>query len=428
MVCPNVVVDEVKIRQAFPAHNWTGAPVMYTVRTYDAESCWNTGPDPWCWQGHCRGLPTIVGQCLEVDGETQYPLGILGPGSMNPTAFTTLCISLSVLAQLIAFVFLGSVADYGPMRKLLLSLFTAIGSASMVMMLLVSPDNFWLGALLMILSNVCFGMTQVLYSAFLPVILDSIPDTIDRSGKKGCFVTPNVWSRLPDVADDSSRLGVLCRRSEELSNAGFAFGYFAGLLGLLLCIPFIFLLTSSQTGLEDKASILGYQLSMAFVGVWWIFFYLACSFKSLRPRPGPPLPPHMSYMSQSVSGLKATVQSLRMHPITTRYLLLWFCFSDGVFVIGTIATLFADSEIDWGCIPKSLGATRTHAHARARTHTNTSARKHANSYVLSHVHEHMHFVLSTFITNAPRTITQESIRTSPLFHSTSLFCFPLLSP
>jgi MFS-type transporter involved in bile tolerance (Atg22 family) len=47
-----------------------------------------------------------------------------------------------------------------------------------------------------------------------------------------------------------------------------------------------------------------------------------------------------------------TVLSLRDYPQAFYYLILWFMMSDGVFVIGTIATLFADAEIDWGCMPK----------------------------------------------------------------------------
>ena len=44
--------------------------------------------------------------------------------------------------------------------------------------------------------------------------------------------------------------------------------------------------------------------------------------------------------------------ALKEYKHAANYLLLWFIFSDGVFVIGTIATLFADAEIDWGCMPK----------------------------------------------------------------------------
>jgi len=38
-----------------------------------------------------------------------------------------------------------------------------------------------------------------------------------------------------------------------------------------------------------------------------------------------------------------------------QYLVIWFVFSDGVGVCGTIAVLFADAEVEWGCIPKGIG-------------------------------------------------------------------------
>eukprot|EP00961_Rhodomonas_salina_P104266 1403494-Rhodomonas_salina.3 len=45
-------------------------------------------------------------------------------------------------------------------------------------------------------------------------------------------------------------------------------------------------------------------------------------------------------------------QDMRKEPMTLSYLLLWFMFSDGVFVISSVASLFANSEVNWGCFPK----------------------------------------------------------------------------
>ncbi len=46
--------------------------------------------------------------------------------------------------------------------------------------------------------------------------------------KRKCSAIPNAWGRLEDVPNESERFAVSSRRSDELSNAGFSFGYFAG--------------------------------------------------------------------------------------------------------------------------------------------------------------------------------------------------------
>ena len=51
-----------------------------------------------------------------------------------------------------------------------------------------------------------------------------------RRSKTKCSPVPNAWGRLEDVPNESERFAVSSRRSDELSNAGFSFGYFAGVL------------------------------------------------------------------------------------------------------------------------------------------------------------------------------------------------------
>lgn len=86
--------------------------------------------------------------------------------------------------------------------------------------------------------------------------------------KKGCTLVPNAWGRLKDIHSDSDseRFAVTCQRSDELSNAGFAFGYFAGVVGLIISIPLILFMTNTQSNLENKTDTLGYRC--VWVGGW----------------------------------------------------------------------------------------------------------------------------------------------------------------
>ena len=45
-----------------------------------------------------------------------------------------------------------------------------------------------------------------------------------------------------------------------MSNAGFAFGYFSGLTGLVCAVPFILFLTHTQNSLEEETSVVGYKV------------------------------------------------------------------------------------------------------------------------------------------------------------------------
>jgi len=50
--------------------------------------------------------------------------------------------------------------------------------------------------------------------------------------------------------------------SSELSNKGFAWGYVAGLIGVVLCVPWMFFLRELD----------GYRVAMLITGGWWIVF------------------------------------------------------------------------------------------------------------------------------------------------------------
>lgn len=81
IACPNVISDDPsRVRAAFPSHVFADgeAPVMFSVPSFDATSCINTGPDPQCSGRFCRGLPTVVSQCFEADGATPFMLSVDG--------------------------------------------------------------------------------------------------------------------------------------------------------------------------------------------------------------------------------------------------------------------------------------------------------------------------------------------------------------
>ena len=133
-------------------------------------------------------------------------------------------------------------------------------------------------------------------------------------------------------------------RSTEISARGFAWGYVAGVIGIILCIPLVALLPE----------ILAYQLCMVIVGIWWTVWMIPVALR-LLPRPGPPLPENKTVCTEASSSFLATFRELCALPRSGFYLLLWAFFSDGVFLVGSIGGLYANSRVDWGCFPKTYG-------------------------------------------------------------------------
>jgi hypothetical protein len=63
----------------------------------------------------------------------------------------------------------------------------------------------------------------------------------------------------------------------------------------------------------------------------------------------------VSFLRHSIASQWRAIADARALPVTWQFLVLWMIFSDGVFIIGTIGALFANSEVDWGCFPRGMG-------------------------------------------------------------------------
>eukprot|EP00038_Savillea_parva_P012001 m.201594 g.201594 ORF g.201594 m.201594 type:complete len:408 (+) comp21474_c0_seq1:1128-2351(+) len=149
---------------------------------------------------------------------------------------------------------------------------------------------------------------------------------------------------LPASATRETRRTLYDDLAGSISAWGFIWGYIGGLVCLILTIPIAVAIDS-----EDA-----FRVNIVLAGCWW-FGFSWISIIYLEPRPGPPLPPGQSYVSHSINELKVTVGRLWRLPSTLKFMLCWFGYSDGVAVIAASAVLYANTEVDWGCIPKVLG-------------------------------------------------------------------------
>src|SRR6476620_12488911 len=86
----------------------------------------------------------------------------LGPlGEVTAKSLPTLCVSVSVAAQVFLLPVLGALGDYSDLKKRLMAVFCYLGVIANCLMFLVK-DNFYLwGGLLFIVANVSFGASIV---------------------------------------------------------------------------------------------------------------------------------------------------------------------------------------------------------------------------------------------------------------------------
>src|SRR5206468_2523644 len=90
----------------------------------------------------------------------------LGPlGSVTAKSLFPYCISLSVLLQVFLLPVLGAIADYTHLKKTLMAVGCYVGVAATCLLFFVTNGQYLFGGFLLIVANLSFGSTIVLYNA-----------------------------------------------------------------------------------------------------------------------------------------------------------------------------------------------------------------------------------------------------------------------
>src|SRR5215510_14990633 len=167
-------------------------------------------------------------------GENGVVLNLGALGAVTAKSLPTLCVSISVGAQVFVLPILGALGDYSDLKKRLMALFCYIAVVANCLMFFIQGNLYLFGGLLFIVANVGFGASIVFYNAF-----------------------------LPEIASEDQR--------DKVSSRGWALGYIGG--GLLLLLNLILYQFSDKIGLDAALAV---RISLASAGVWWLAFgYLA---------------------------------------------------------------------------------------------------------------------------------------------------------
>ena len=235
-------------------------------------------------------------------GESVSVLGITFTGS------STWSLAIAVATALVAVTspVLGVIADRVAIKKILLWIYTIVGSvATCLMFFSAYTGQPWLWFLAMfMLANVGFAGCLVFYNTFLP------------------HIAPR------ELLDD-------------VSSRGFAYGYVGG--GLLLAVHLALILAMQDTQWADLVT----RLAIASTGVWW-FAWALWTFKVV---PEPHIPNEMRGLRPvravrlALTELSHTFHEMRGFRAILVYLVAYLLFNDGIQTVLNVAGAYGADTI-----------------------------------------------------------------------------------
>ncbi len=172
-------------------------------------------------------LTDLAEQSADPDGF----VSVLGFG-VRATSVFAFAAGVSVLLQVVVLPVVGAIADRTGRKRLLLGIFAYTGATMTMLMVLLVDDTWALGVTLLIVANLAFGSSIVVYNAF-----------------------------LPDIATPDERDGV--------SSRGWAMGYVGG--ALLLVLNLAFYLSRESLGVSTSTAV---RVCLFSAGLWWALFTL----------------------------------------------------------------------------------------------------------------------------------------------------------
>ncbi|KAG0258181.1 Autophagy protein 22 [Mortierella polycephala] len=242
---------------------------------------------------------------------------------LDTASFSLYCISVSVFLQALVFISMGALADHGTRRKSFLMIFSFIGSISTILFAVIrTPSLYWLAGVLVIISNVAFGASWVLYYAFIPTLARDHPDVVAAKQSAGNGAADidikDAWAHYHYIQD---------KVSNTLSSHSMAVGYGAGVALLII---------AAGIALAMDQTTYSMQLGMALAGLWW-FAVSFFTMKYMPAQPGAPLSGDVNLFLYSWRRLGKTLYEARLLKETFKYLVSWFILSDGSSTIISLA-------------------------------------------------------------------------------------------
>ncbi|MFG2092474.1 MFS transporter [Streptomyces sp. NPDC048612] len=231
-----------------------------------------------------------------------HPLGV----PVRAGSFYAYTVSASLLLSVLAMPLAGAVADRTGRKKPLLGCCAYVGAAATTGMFFLNGERYLLGGALLILANVAFVVSMMLYNSF-----------------------------LPQIAGPGER--------DAVSSRGWAFGYAAG--ALVLVANLVLYGAHDSFGISEGTAV---RICLASAGLWWGTFSLI-PLRRLRDRrtaaTGAPGEAGGASPRQGWRQLRRTLRGMRRRPLTLAFLLAYLVYNDGVQTVITQASVYGSEEL-----------------------------------------------------------------------------------
>lgn len=222
---------------------------------------------------------------------------------LTPKGFPAFCLAISVISIVIFLPILGAIADYTHLKKKLLAIFCYLGVISSSLLFFAKGDSYIFAGILLIISNMTFAAANVFYNAF-----------------------------LIDITTEDKR--------DKVSSYGYAAGYIGGVFMLVMNI--LLISNAEKLGITQGFAV---RISFLAASVWWAVFGLI-SFSMINSRAATKeIPKDTNLLKVGFSELKQTFNELFRLKYTTRFLVGYLFYNDGIQTVILQSSVFISYEL-----------------------------------------------------------------------------------
>ncbi|HEU0288711.1 MAG TPA: MFS transporter [Nocardioidaceae bacterium] len=215
-------------------------------------------------------------------------------------------VTVATILSAVLLPIVGAIADRSRSKRRLLAGFAWAGSLAAAAMFFVAGSDWQLGAVLLLIANMCLGASLVVYDSILIEIA------------------------TPDERD-------------AVSSRGWALGYLGG--ALLLSVNLVVVTLHDTFGLSEGMAV---RLSLLSAAVWWAGFTWI-PYRGIRDRvPVGAVPESGGLGRQSFGQLADTLRHLRGYPVTLTFLLAYLFYNDGIQTVIVAASTYGDKQLGFG--------------------------------------------------------------------------------
>ena len=279
-------------QRAWFFYDWANSAFITTVATVLIGPYLTTVAE----RAACGYVGSIARPCRE-------QLSVVGV-SVSAGSLVFYVITVSTLISAFVLPIVGAIADRVESRRRLMARLAWSGALVAGLMFFVTGTNWQLGCVLLLVSNILYASSLVVYDALLIGVAG--PDDRDR-----------------------------------ISSRGWAFGYLGG--GLLLAMNLAFV-TFLPFGLSTETAV---RISLLSAAVWWAAWTLI-PYRGITDRAPAAAVVEGTLYQRSFGQLWRTLREMRAYPQTLLVLLAYMIYNDGIQTVIYSASVFGEKELGFG--------------------------------------------------------------------------------